>query len=106
MANSDHPPDLSGMVPDQHKQASGDQSLKGAVDLSEPLANMVRQFLTEVAPFKPVAMLAIAFTVDGRLMMVANGQGGVVQILGLLQFGQMHVGGRFAAPQRPPPNVP
>ena len=67
---------------------------------------MVRQFLAEVAPFKPIAMLAIALTADGRLMMAANGQGGVVQILGLLQFGQMHVGGRFATPQRPPPNVP
>jgi len=79
----------------QLKQAANDPSLSGAADLSNPLIEMARRFIGEVAVTQPIALVLVAQTPNGQLMMAGDAAGGPIHLLGLLQFGISHVSSRF-----------
>jgi len=101
---SENVPDLSNIASEQQKKAATDPALQGAADLSNPLLEKLRSFITDIAPYKPVTVFAIAMTENGQIVSTGDGVGGPVQILGMLQIGEYLVMQRLSSAR--PPNMP
>lgn len=98
------PVDLSKLIPEQQKKAVNDPSLKGAVALDNPLIVLLRTFTSQLVPFNPRAVFVIAIASDGRLLISGDGDGGPVQVLGMLTMAEHQIMNQLQS--RRPPNSP
>jgi hypothetical protein len=65
---------------------------KGGVDLADPVQKVVRDFATQMALHKGVAVVIVGLTEDGTIPVVAHIPGGLLQGLGMLTSGAQQLG--------------
>lgn len=61
-----------------------DPALAGAVDLSGPVQEQIRNFARQMAQHGGVACVLVGVAQDGHITVTAQAQGGMVQVLGML----------------------
>ncbi|KKN72481.1 hypothetical protein LCGC14_0409850 [marine sediment metagenome] len=65
---------------------------KQAIPLDTPVTKALREFSGQATTARATAVIAIAITDAGQILLAMAGQGGIVQTLGLLEAGSAIVG--------------
>ena len=66
--------------------------LTGAVDLSSPVQQVLRQFAANMAQHQGIAVVVVGLTADGQIAAASHTPNGHVETLGLLAAGQVLLG--------------
>lgn len=77
---------MANQVPDLSTVA------KGGVDLADPVQKCIRDFATQMAVHKGVAVVIVGLTEDGTIPVVAHIPAGLLQGLGMLTSGAQQLG--------------